>query len=37
MATRLHEDLAEASIQTREKIQEESKAKVGEAEMDEGC
>jgi hypothetical protein len=37
MATRFLEDLHEASIQTREEIQEESKAKVGETEMDEGC
>jgi hypothetical protein len=37
MAARFHEDLAEASIQTRAEIQEESKAKVGKTEMDEGC
>jgi hypothetical protein len=37
MATRFHEDIPEASIQTRTEIQEESKAKVGKTEMDEGC
>jgi hypothetical protein len=35
MASRFHEDLPEASIQTRTEIQEESKAKVGKTEMDE--
>jgi len=34
MATRFHEDLAEASIQTRAEIQKESEAKVGKTEMD---
>jgi hypothetical protein len=37
MATGFLEDIPETSIQTRAEIQEESKAKVGETEMDEGC
>lgn len=37
MAAGFHEDLPKTSIQTRTEIQEESKAKVGTAEMDEGC
>jgi hypothetical protein len=37
MAAGLHEDLPKASIQTGTEIQEESEAKVGTAEMDEGC
>ena len=37
MAAGFHKDLPKASIQTRTEIQEESKAKVGTAEMDEGC
>jgi hypothetical protein len=36
MASRFHEDLPEASIQTRKEIQEESKTKVGTPKMDEG-
>lgn len=37
MAAGFHKDLPKASIQTRTEIQEESKAEVGTAEMDEGC
>ena len=37
MAPRLLENISEASIQTREKIQEEGEAKVGKAEVDESC
>jgi hypothetical protein len=37
MATRFHEDLTQASIQTGTEIQEKSEAKVGKTEMDEGC
>jgi hypothetical protein len=37
MASRFHENITEASVQAREEIQEESEAKVGEAEVDESC
>ena len=36
MASRFLENITEAPVQTREEIQEESEAKVGETEVDEG-
>ena len=37
MAAGFLENTSEASVQTREEIQEESEAKVGKTQMDEGC
>lgn len=37
MASRLLEVATKTPVQTREEIQEESEAKVGKTEMDEGC
>jgi hypothetical protein len=37
MATRFLENFNKTSVQTGEEIQKEGEAKVGKAEMDEGC
>lgn len=37
MAARLLENITEASVQTREEIQEEGEVKVGETKVDESC